>query len=90
VRGTAHEYVWLERAPAPLSTAAAATAAADLGPCLGEEVEPAGNAAAPGPEAAGGHAEPGGHCQAVTAWCVMDAKSEVRIYGFDLALVLSS
>jgi hypothetical protein len=89
MRGTAHEYVWLDHAPCPPALAAAAVTAAaraaatpdsDLGERYGAARE-----AVTGQEAAGGSAEPlGGHCQDVTAWWVMDAKSEVMIHGFEI------
>jgi hypothetical protein len=79
MRGTAHEYVWLDRAPPPIPAAVvtAATVAVQ-GPGLGDKVDPA-REAAPGKEAAGGMpAEPGGHCQDTTAWWVMEVKIEAR------------
>jgi hypothetical protein len=86
MRGTAHEYVWLDRAPHTKPATAAVTAAtvaaapdSDLGERDGADRE-----AVPGQEAAGGPAEPGGHCKDVTAWCVMDFRSEVRIYGLEI------
>jgi hypothetical protein len=89
VRGTAHEYVWLDHAPSlPAPDAAAVTAAARAAAApdsdLGER-DRAAREAAPGQEAAGRSAEPlDGHCQNATAWWVMDAKSEVMIYGFEI------
>jgi hypothetical protein len=82
MRGTAHEYVWLDCAPHPVPTAAAVTAATVPAAPDSDDEERKGTArqaAAPGQEAAGGPAEPGGHCQDVTAWWVMEVKIEARV-----------
>jgi hypothetical protein len=83
VRGTAHEYVWLDRAPHPVPAAAAVTAAARAAAAPDSDVgkrEGSVREVAPGQEAAGvGPAEPhGGHCQDDTAWWVMEAQIEAR------------
>jgi hypothetical protein len=72
--GTAHEYIWLDRAPPPLPAAAVVTAdtAVVPGMNLGGEVE-AARKAAPGQEAEGRSAEPD-----VNARWVMEDEQETK------------